>query len=110
VFIIILLSFSRVYRTYLSPFFDKYLFSVKHPYDTESVFIITVKEEDAKEVKKEDYLIAKDEGGLISNIIDPIKHFKEYKRNIPFSHGLQNQERHHRRYKWSSARIFLSDM
>ena len=81
VFIIILLSFSRVYRTYLSPFFDKYLFSVKHPYDTESVFIITVKEEDAKEVKKEDYLIAKDEGGLISNIIDPIKHFKEYKEN-----------------------------
>ena len=81
VIMVILLSFSKVYTSYLHIYFDKYVFSIRNPYDTQSRFITTVKEEDAKEVKQEDYLIAKEEGGIISNIIDPIKHFKEYKEN-----------------------------
>lgn len=78
-FMIILFCYSRLYSVYLSNLINMYIFSMKNPYDFDSKFVSTKKEEEQKEVKNPNYLIEKENSGLISNIIDPIKHYKEYK-------------------------------
>ena len=42
---------------------------MRNPYDFESIFVSTKKEEEQKEVKNPNYLIEKENTGIISNII-----------------------------------------
>ena len=77
--LIILFCYSKVYNVYFSFYVNTYILSLRNPYDFESIFVSTKKEEEQKEVKNPNYLIEKENTGIISNIIDPIKHYKEYK-------------------------------
>lgn len=82
--LIFLFTYSSLYKNYCSGFINKHIFSLRSPYDMESKFIVTKKEVEDSEIKRANYLIEKEEGGIIDNLIDPIKHYNEYK-NAYFS-------------------------
>lgn len=77
-FFLIGFAFSTLYQATFAPYFDKYVFSYRNPYDFESKFLKTEDQQDREEIMKKDYLIEKGESNIISTIIDPIKNFKEY--------------------------------
>ena len=77
--IILLFSQCQIYKKYLEPYVNKYIFSYKNPYDLKSKIISTKKEEEDKELKNPNYLIEKEELNIITDIIDPLTNYNKYK-------------------------------
>ena len=68
-----------MYKKYLEPYVNKYIFSYKNPYDLKSKIISTKKEVEDKELKNPNYLIEKEELNIITDIIDPLTNYNKYK-------------------------------
>ncbi len=77
--IIMLISQCKMYKLYLEPYINKYIFSYKNPYDVKSKIITTKKEEEDRELKNPDYLIEKEELNILTDIIDPLTKYNKYK-------------------------------
>jgi len=68
-----------MYKKYLEPYVNKYIFSYKNPYDLKSKIISTKKEVEDRELKNPNYLIEKEELNIITDIIDPLTNINKYK-------------------------------
>ena len=77
--IILLISQCQMYKKYLEPYVNKYIFSYKNPYDLKSKIISTKKEVEDRELKNPNYLIEKEELNIITDIIDPLTNINKYK-------------------------------
>ena len=77
--IILLISQCQMYKKYLEPYVNKYIFSYKNPYDLKSKIISTKKEIEDRELKNPNYLIEKEELNIITDIIDPLTNYNKYK-------------------------------
>ena len=77
--IILLISQCQMYKKYLEPYANKYIFSYKNPYDLKSKIISTKKEVEDRELKNPNYLIEKEELNIITDIIDPLTNYNKYK-------------------------------
>ena len=79
ILLIILISQCDMYKVYLEPYVNKYIFSYKNPYDLKSKIISTKSENEDRELKNPDYLIEKEELNFINDIIDPLTNYNKYK-------------------------------
>jgi hypothetical protein len=71
---------SRIFSIYLTPYSEKYIYSIRNPYDFDSA-ITTKVENEADEVKRDDYLFDdnKKKTNVMNYIIEPIKTYKNIK-------------------------------
>jgi len=75
----VIFMYSTVFKNYISPFNERYIFKYQNPYDFESIVMTKIDVEE-NEVKKENYLTEiKAKKNIIRTIIEPIKNFKNYK-------------------------------
>ena len=77
--IIILVSQCTLYKNYLEPYMNKYIFFYKNPYDKQSMIVSSKKEIEDRELKNPNYLVEKEEINIMTDIIDPLTNINKYK-------------------------------
>jgi hypothetical protein len=109
----IILVNSRLFGIYLTPYSERFIYSIRNPYDFDSA-ITTKVDNEADEIKNKDYLCDdnKKKTNVINYIIEPIKTYKNIKASydkalFTFTKFVSSLEKIKNLFLWTDPQLTL---